>query len=293
MTFAEIKNKILKIVPDKLYLIMRYRSRFGRKPDLQNPVTFNEKIQWLKLYDRKPLYTQMVDKYEAKKFVAEKAGSEYVIPTLGVWDHFDEIDFDSLPDRFVLKCTHDSGGVVICRNKESFDMEAGKKKINKSLSRNFYWIGREWPYKNVKPRIIAEAYLEDLNNRDLKDYKIFCFNGKPEFCQVIVDRSSNETIDFFDMNWVHQEFTGLGFPHKPHSSSVIQKPANFQKMKKLAAFFSKNIPFLRMDFYEVQGKLYFGEFTFYPADGFGSFYPEEWNTKTGNMLSIDSLMVDR
>lgn len=163
--FIFLQNRCnFKVLPDKMYLKICYKLATGKKLDLKNPQTFNEKLQWLKLYDRKPEYTRMVDKYEAKKYVAEKIGEEYIIPTLGVWDHFDEIDFDSLPDQFVLKCTHDSGGLVIVRDKAKLDKVAAKQKIEKSLKRNYYYSGREWPYKDVKPRIIAEKYMEDISS---------------------------------------------------------------------------------------------------------------------------------
>ena len=164
-----------KFMSDEAYLKFMYKLKMKRKLNLSDPQTFNEKLQWLKIYDRKPEYTTMVDKYEAKKYVADIIGEEYIIPTLGVWDRFEDIDFDELPDQFVLKCTHDSGGLVICRDKSKLDLKAAKKKINKSLKRNYYWIGREWPYKNVRPRIIAEKFMTDPTSDDLQDYKFFFF----------------------------------------------------------------------------------------------------------------------
>lgn len=193
--------QMLSWMNDEKCLGFWYKYRFGTRLNLKNPKTFNEKIQWLKLYDRNPLYTTMVDKYEAKKYVASIIGEEYIIPTLGVWDKFDDIDFDKLPNQFVLKCTHDSGGLAVCKDKKVFDINAARKRINRSLKRNFYWIGREWPYKDVRPRIIAEQYMENSDGRtELSDYKFYCFNGKPEYCHVISDRTQNETMDFFDMN---------------------------------------------------------------------------------------------
>ena len=271
---------------DKDYIQFSYRILAGKKLDLDDPKTFSDKIQWLKLNDRNPRYIKMVDKYTVKKYIAEVIGAEYVIKNLGVWDRFEDIDFDSLPDKFVLKCTHDSGGLAICRGKDSFDLDTARKKIKKSLKHNYYFRGREWPYKKVRPRIIAEELLEDSESNDIRDYKFYCFNGTPRFCQVISNRNTNETIDFFDMNWRHQEFTGLSLPNKPYSPSPIPIPIQFEKMKQFAEILSQNIPFLRVDFYEVNGKLFFGELTFYPASGFGVFYPQKWNLKLGEMIKL-------
>lgn len=452
---------------DEEYIKRMFKAKMGYLPDLEDPRTFNEKLQWLKLHDRNSEYTTMVDKYAAKKWVADRIGEQYIIPTLGVWEHFDDIDFDGLPDQFVLKCTHDSGGLVIVKDKSKLDKAAAKRKIERCLKRNYYWLGREWPYKDVSPRIIAEQYMsnnesipdnikieicEERNlqeyydkllmecaqrpdrcnsseltdykfmcfdgrvkciftvterfskdgpkvtffdtywtplpferhypkstkpiprpynlekmielaeklskdipfvrvdfyesgrqiyfgemtfypgsgyeeftpeewdkklgdwmeipisagggytviegiivlinyayvptETDLRDYKFYCFNGKPEYCQVISDRSTYETIDFFDMDWNHQEFTGLALPHKPYSECEIPEPVTFEQMKAAAAVLSADVPFLRVDFYEINGRMYFGELTFYPASGFGIFEPDQWNTRFGNMIKL-------
>lgn len=283
-------EKLTRLIPDKLYLEIAYRIRTGKRLNLTDPKTFNEKLQWLKLYDRKPIYTKMVDKYEAKRYVAGIIGEEYIIPTLGVWDHFDEIDFDNLPDQFVLKCTHDSGGIIIVNDKHTLDKKAAKKTMEKALSRNFYWKGREWAYKDVKPRLIAEELLVDntltKKGNSLTDYKFYCFAGIPKYCQVIRNRDINETIDIFDMNWKLQEFTGMNLPGReyPHSKDDINEPESFDQMKKSAAILSKNTRFLRVDFYEVQGKMYFGELTFFPFSGFGVFEPDSWNYTFGSWI---------
>lgn len=284
-----IKNQLLHFLPDSLYLRYVYWRCMGKWLNLSNPQTFNEKLQWLKLHDRNPLYTMLVDKYAVKKWAADKIGEQYIIPTLGVWKHFDEIDFDKLPVQFVLKTTHDSGGVVICHDKNTFDKQAARKKLEKSLKTNFYYMGREWPYKNVPPCIIAEPFLVNDNHRDLVDYKFFCFGGTPKYCQVISDRRTNECIDFFDMEWNLQEFTGLQcphYPHYPHYPHKIEKPIRFEPMKWACGVLSKDIPFVRVDFYEVYEKMYFGEMTFYPASGFGEFSPKEWNKKIGDLLKL-------
>lgn len=271
---------------DETYLKIAFRSLIGKKLNLKNPQTFNEKLQWLKLYDRKPIYTTMVDKYEAKKYVANILGEQYIIPTLGVWEKFEDIDFDKLPNQFVLKCTHDSGGLVICRDKSKFDIEAARKKISRSLKRNYFWQGREWPYKDVKPRIIAEKYMEDAQSGDLKDYKFFCFNGRPKMLFIATERNKpdEETkFDFYDINYQHLDFTN----GHPNAVKRPQKPVKFDEMITLAAKLSQNTPLLRVDFYEIGGEIYFGELTFSHWSGFVPFNPEKWDKIIGNWIDID------
>lgn len=270
---------------DKTFLKLKYKSKFEKKLNLENPQTFNEKLQWLKLYDRKDIYTTMVDKYEAKKYVASIIGEEYIIPTLGIYDTFNEIDFNELPNQFVIKCTHDSGGLVICKNKEELDIKKAKNKIEQSLKRNYYYCGREWPYKNVKPRIIIEKYMASEEQKELIDYKFFCFNGIPKFLYVSEGLSNHESakISFLDMNYNRTEFYRKDY--KPFDS-LPKKPINFEKMKSFASKLSMEIPFVRVDFYEINGKLYFGELTFYPCSGFIPFEPEEWDEKIGDMLEL-------
>lgn len=276
---------LLNWMPDKLYLKLLFEAKMGKKLDLKNPQTYSEKLQWLKLYDRKPIYTKMVDKCEAKKYVAERIGEEYIIPTLGVWEKFDDIDFETLPDRFVLKCTHDSGGLVICRDKSRLDLLAAREKIEKSLKTNYYWHCREWPYKDVKPRIIAETYMEDQETGELRDYKFFCFDGMVKALFIATERASatEETkFDFFDESYNHLPFTN----GHPNASQLPEKPVNFEKMKELAAKLSEGIPHLRVDFYEVNGKVYFGELTFSHWSGMMPFEPEEWDYKFGQWITL-------
>lgn len=274
---------------DKKFIEYRFLSEMGYKLNLKNPKTFNEKLQWLKLHDRNPEYTKMVDKYEVREYIKEKIGEEYLIPLIGVYDKFDDIDFDKLPNQFVIKCNHDSGGLIICKDKNRLDIETARKKINRSLKTNYYYSGREWPYKNVKPRIIIEKYMEDSNKSDLIDYKLFCFNGIPKIVLVCSERfsSSNMCETWFDMNWKLIDMTKSG--HRV--DSTISKPKQLKKMVELSKKLSKNIPFIRVDWYEIGDKLYFGELTFYPASGFEKFEPKEWNKKIGDMLSIDKLGV--
>ena len=269
---------------DKKYIELRYFSLFLKELNLDNPKSFNEKLQWLKLYDRNSEYTKMVDKYEVKKYVSNIIGEEYIIPTLGIYNSFEEINFDKLPNQFVLKCTHDSGGIVICKDKNNLDVKQAKNKINKSLKKNYYYSGREWPYKNVKPRIIVEKYMEESDKKELKDYKLFCFNGIPQIVLVCSERYSSENMceTWFDMNWNLIYVVESG--HR--IDTTISKPKKFKEMIALSKKLSKGIPFIRVDWYEIKGKLYFGELTFYPASGFEKFEPEEWNYKMGEMLEL-------
>lgn len=276
----------LGFISDEKYLKLMYWAKTGKKLNLNNPVTFNEKLQWLKLHNQKPEYSRMVDKYEAKKWVAERIGDEYIIPTLGVWDSFDEIDFSQLPNRFVLKCTHDSGGLVICKNKQDFDKAKAKKKIEASLKKNYFVVGREYPYKSVKPRIIAEEYMEDAATQELRDYKIFTFDGIAKALFIVSNRQSGETTaDYFDVEFKPLDFT-WGYPH---SKVLPSKPQNFDQMIKAAECLAKDTVELRVDFYEVNGKAYFGEMTFFDGSGFDSFNPEEWDRTFGDMVKLPEI----
>lgn len=282
----------LNALSDKAYLSILYRANFKKKLDWKDPKTFNEKLQWLKLYDRDPRYSEMVDKYAAKGFTAERIGGEYVVPTLaGPWDSFDQIDFDALPDQFVLKTTHDCGGVVICKDKNSFDYQKAKEFLHGHLNRDYYLTCREWPYKKVKPRIFAEKYLAELDE-DLKDYKFFCFNGVPRLMFIASERQSetSETkFDFYDMEFNHLPIIN----GHPNSSQEIQRPRNFERMKELAAVLSKDIPHLRVDFYECNGQLYLGELTFSHWGGFVPFEPQQWDEILGSWLILPERGEDK
>lgn len=273
-----------KFIPDKLYLHLLYRLHLGKKLNLKNPQTFNEKLQWLKLYNRRPEYTIMVDKYAVKEYVANKVGNEFIIPTLGVWDSFDDIDFEKLPDKFVLKCTHDSGGLVICRDKSQLDRVAAKKVIERSLRRDYYLIGREWPYKNVPRRIICEQYMEDESGYELKDYKFFCFNGKVKYLKIDFDRQSNHRANYYNPNFELQPFGEKN--SLPNPDRLFERPSCLQKMIEKAEELSKDVPFLRVDFYNVNGQVYFGEHTFFPGNGTGVFCPSEWDEKLGSLIRL-------
>lgn len=279
-----IWHRVGLIFGDEIYVRVEYFIVFGKRLRLKNPQTYSEKLQWLKLHEGDPIYTRMVDKAEAKKYVTEIIGEEYIIPTYGVWNHFDEIDFDKLPDQFVLKTTHDSGGVIICKDKKTLDKNAAKVKLEKSLKNDYYYTSKEWPYKNVVPRIIAEKYMEDESG-ELCDYKLFCFDGKMKALFIATDRftSGEETkFDFFDENFNHLPFTN----GHPNATKPIKKPESFQQMKDLAEKLSQKIPHVRVDFYCTNGKIYFGELTFFHWGGFKRFEPEEWDFKFGEWFKL-------
>lgn len=270
---------------DETYVKLAYRAFAGKRLDLTNPQTYDEKLQWLKLYDRNPIYTTMVDKYAVKKYVADIIGSQYIIPTLGIWEHFDDIDFDQLPDQFVLKCTHDSGGLVIVHDKSKMDMVAAKEKLEKSLKRNYFWGGREWPYKNVPPRIIAEKYMEDSTDKELRDYKFYCFDGYVKALLLATNRQGEggAFFDYFDSDFNHLNLTNHWHKNAP---TVPHKPKCFDEMLRLAKILSQNIPHVRVDFYEVNGQVYFGELTFYDMAGLLKIHPSEWEIEWGDLIKL-------
>lgn len=278
---------------DKQYLKLVFKYRMGYKLDLQNPRTFSEKLQWLKLYDRKPLYTKLVDKHEVKAYVSERVGAKYVIPELGLWNSVEEIDWEQLPKSFVLKTTHGGGnsGVVVCKDKEKLDKEATKKKLNESMKQDLYKDSREWPYKNVPKRILAEEYVEDAATQELRDYKFFCFDGIVEFLFVGSERQKpgeDVKFDFFDKDYNHLV---LRQGH-PNSKVLPAKPSCFEEMKEVAAKLSKGIPHVRVDLYEANGYVLFGELTFYHFGGIVPFEPEKWDIEFGNMINLPPKAID-
>ena len=286
-------SKFSFLFPDKPYLQLMYWLNLGKKLNLKNPVTFNEKLQWLKLYNRKPEYTIMVDKIKAKEYVAGIIGEEHIIPNLGVWDDPDDIDFDALPNQFVLKCNHNSGtGMCICRDKSKLDIKKVKAELRKGLKENYFMKWREWPYKNVPRKVLAEKFMVDdeqyakaLNKseiEDLNDYKIFCFNGEPKVLFVASDRSKKVCFDYYDMNLHHLELKQGG----ENFNGEVKLPKQFEEMKDLAAKISKGIPHVRTDFYEIDGKVYFGELTFFDSTGMAKFSPEEWDEKLGKLIVL-------
>ena len=283
-------RKLLNWVPDQLFLKAAFRARFGRKLDLNNPKTFNEKLQWMKLYNRNPEYTMMVDKYLVREYVREKIGEEYLIPLLGVWDDPDKIDFDKLPMQFVLKCNHNSGlGMCICKDKNELDIAQVKNELRKGIEQDYYLTGREWPYKNVTRRIIAEKYMVDESGYELKDYKYYCFDGKVKIIMINSDRmSSKETrANYFDENYQPLDFV-WGYEN---AKIPPTKPEKFEEMKCLAEKLSEGIPHVRIDFYQTPQGVFFGEMTFFDGCGFDAIEPIEWDYKIGSWIDLPSKKV--
>lgn len=286
---AVLWHRIAPLVKnDELYLKVDFFLQKHKCLNLSSPKTYNEKLQWLKINDRRPEYTKMVDKATAKEFASEIMGEEFIVPTYGVWDSFDDIDFDKLPNQFVLKCTHNSGGTVICRDKSTFDKSAAERVLNRCLRKNIYWPTREYPYKEVKPRIIGEQFMDDGRAKvsGLTDYKFFCFNGIPKFLYVsqgFYDHSITQ-VSFFDLDG-----NRLSVKRSDYKELInFERPKSFEKMKHLVADVAKKIdaPFIRVDLYEVHGKIYFSEFTFFPCSGMLPFYPNEWDYKFGEMIHL-------
>lgn len=290
--FLTALKKLLLVIPDSLYLKMVYRIKMGKKLNLRHPKSFNEKIQWLKLYDRNPFYTSLVDKIEVKKIVADTIGEKYVLPTLGVWERFDDIDFDALPNQFVLKTNHGGGstGVVICKDKNEFDIEKARVKLEHSLRTDAYTSLREWPYKNVKRRIFAEPFVVDEATGELRDYKFFCFGGVPKALFVATDRQKNGEevkFDFFDIEYNH-------LPIKQgHQNAQFtpEKPSCFDEMKKIAARLSEGIPQVRVDLYEANGNVIFGEMTFSHFGGVVPFQPDSWDNTFGSWINLPETKI--
>ena len=271
---------------DKFYLSVLWKMVMGYEIDWKHPKTFNEKLQWLKLNNRVPLYTTLVDKYRVKQWVAERIGEQHVIPTLACYDSVNDIDLAALPNQFVLKCNHDSGSVVICKDKASFDLDTAKKKLGEAMERNFYWEAREWPYKDVPRCIFAEEYITPAPDaRELSDFKWYCFNGEPKFCQVIQNRSTCETIDFFDTEWNHQGFVGLD-PKAENATIQPKRPEHLDTHISIVRKLSTGIPFSRIDLFDMNKRVLFGEVTLFPGGGFGGFRPREYNEILGSMLQL-------
>lgn len=288
-----IKKIVLKLsrvpffpVSNEKYLKILFEIRMDEVLNLNNPQTFNEKIQWLKLHDHNLKYHCMVDKYYAKQFIGDIIGKEYIIPTVGIYKKFNDINFDELPQSFVIKCTHDSGSVVLCKNKDDFDVRSARKKINKALHTKYYKISKEWVYETIEPKIIIEPLLNDDDKEDLKDYKILCFNGVPKLIQVDMNRFHGHQRNMYDTNWNLIDMK-LRVPNNP--SKQVSKPIQLELMLKLASQIAKDIPFLRVDFYVVKDFLYFSEATFYPVSGFGKFYPKKWDKILGSWIDLSQI----
>ena len=286
---ASIIQNFFTWLPDFLYLKLLFRFKMGKPLNLKNPKTFNEKLQWLKLYNRKPEYTTMVDKYAVKQYVANIIGEEYIIPTLGVWDKFDDIDFSSLPDQFVLKTTHGGGGggVVICKDKKTFDREKAMKTLNRSMKGDIYKSLREWPYKNVPKRIIAERFMAPEKNKlDLTDYKIYCFNGEPQLIMVAGGRySGDKRFAYYDTNWNVVDITWGA----PRPDKEFDKPAQLSNMLKVASQLSKDMIHSRIDLYCIENNVFFGEITFFDSSGLENINPSDMDSYLGSLIKLPAI----
>lgn len=280
-----IWRKLSPIIPsDYIFLKIYYRLAIGRNLNLKNPKTFTEKIQWLKLHNTDLLYSKMVDKYQVREIVASKIGEEYLVPLLGVYNSFDEIDINQLPNQFALKTTHDSGTVCVCKDKSTFNLNQYKKKFTDALSHNYFFYSREYPYKNAIPRIVAEEFLiTDTPELGLIDYKFFCFNGEPKFLMLVTDRGLEARNDFFDLEFNSLEVKS-GF--SPKSEFEILKPKNFEKMVQIAKLLAQSLVFIRIDLYNINGKIYFGEFTFHHNGGLTQFDTKEEDLKWGELIKL-------
>ena len=285
-TIKKFLFPLSRLLPDKLYLSLAYRYFFGKKIDWDNPKTYNEKLQWIKVYDHNPRYTKLVDKYESKLELEKIIGKEFIVPYYGVWDAYEEIPFEELPQKFVLKCTHDSGSVFIINDKNNINYIELRNKINGAMKKNFYWLCREWPYKNIRPRIIAEYLLED--DQGILDYKVFSFNGKARALFVASDRNNKDTETKFDFYNIDFEPMNIINGH-PNSGKVINKPRNFSKMIEIAEVITRGIPQARIDFYEVDSKLYVGEVTMFHWGGFKKFEPDCWDEIFGDWIDLGCL----
>lgn len=316
-TYRRVKSKIIHVLKieqrlrhwdDDRYLELMFRLRMGRQLDLTNPKTFSEKLQWLKLYDRQPVYTTMVDKYEVKHWVSDRIGPSYVVPNLGVWNSFDEIDFDALPDQFVLKCTHDSGGLAICKDRARFDMHEARSKIEKSLARNYHYLGREWPYRDVRPRVLAEVYLptwapeggdadaaalqrvSEQAEAGMIDYKFYCFHGEPKFLYVSQGLHDHQTAKmiFLTCDW---KPAGFVRPDYRHFDGVPPRPSALDEMLSVARELSAGIPFVRVDLFEHFGRILFSEMTFHPVSGMMPVAPKSADLEIGRFLDLSRVEV--
>lgn len=287
LVFAIFRRLPWLIPNDETYLKLYWKLSMDYPLNLENPQTFNEKLQWLKLHNRKEEYVTLVDKYAVKEYVAKLIGEEYVIPTIGKWDKPSDIEWDKLPNQFVLKTNHDGGGngIVVCKDKSKLNKRKALRELRHSFYRNTYLIGREWPYKKVKKCVFAEKYMEDSQLRELRDYKFYCFNGEPKVMLIALDRASGTT----KMNYYDMDFNQLDLHQgHPHTASQIEKPKCFEEMKQIVTKLSQDMPTVRMDLYEVNGKVYFGEFTFFDSGGTGSFYPRKWDKIFGDWLMLQN-----
>ena len=271
------------LMSDKFFIRVAWKQYMGYELELNHPQTYNEKLQWLKLYDHNPLYTVLVDKYRVKKWVADRIGEEHVIPTLAVYESVNDIRLDRLPDQFVLKCNHDSGSIVLCHEKSGFDFERNKKKLEASLNTNYYWVSREWPYKNVERVVMAEPLLSDIG---INDYKIYCFNGMPVMILIVSERFSGKEGPYYNYYNLQGELLPIRWGGKNNPKEGFISPDSLDQMIEMAKILSEGLPHVRLDFYNIDGHIYFGEYTFFDSAGFDRINPVEWDNRLGALLVL-------
>ncbi|MBO1003216.1 ATP-grasp fold amidoligase family protein [Pseudogracilibacillus auburnensis] len=288
LIYALGDKRVFNWLPDKYYLKLLYWGETGEKLNLVNPQKYNEKLQWLKLYNRKPEYTKYVDKYAVRSYISEIIGDEYLTPIIGVYNSIDEIDWNSLPDKFVLKCTHGSSANIICTNKNELNIKDAKEKLNKWMKKNWYWFGREWPYKQVRPRIICEKFIEQSDGDELRDYRFFCFNGEPKFITVDFSITNKEKTrrNLYDLEWNLMD-EEISYPKE--LGIKVKKPERLCEMISLSKKLSENIPHLRVDFYYIKEKIIFGEMTFFHQSGMGKFRPTKFDNQLGEWLKLPKI----
>ncbi|ADE16344.1 glycosyltransferase [Nitrosococcus halophilus Nc 4] len=280
---------VLSVIPDRLFITMRYAITLKQIPNLKNPMKFNEKLQWIKLNWHDPVAVMCADKVGVREFVRLRGCGEILNELYGIYDKAEDIDFSVMPDSFVLKATHGSGWNIVCQDKSKIDVEETVKKIKLWLNSSYYNHAREWVYRDIKPRIVCEKYLSDGENEYLRDFKFYCFHGRPLYCQVIGDRHKGKVVDFYDRDWSLMPFTGSHLPGKssPHFSCPLSKPEKYEYMLDIAEKLSRDFAFVRVDLYSLQDKVYFGELTFFPFGGLGEFEPYEWNYKLGDLIDLN------
>lgn len=290
-TYDLLNESYYKFFYSDIRLITKmYQKELGFKPNLKSPELFSEKLQWLKLHWFNLEAQQCADKFLVRDYVEKKVGKKYLNRLISYYDNVDDIDLSILPQCFVLKATHASGNgfISICKDKSTYDWKLQKIKLKRALKVNYYWKRREWVYKDIKPRIICEEFLVDEEqSSELIDYKFYCFNGIPTYCQVIQNRKKSVEVDFYDMNWNHMDFNGL--QKAPFSPKLTEKPEGLHEMIEVAAILASDFPFVRVDFYYVNKRVIFGEMTFFPKSGYGKFTPDEWNLRIGDMIDLRSI----
>ena len=280
---SSVKRKTCRLIPTSIYIRLMYYHITGIKLNLKNPQTFTEKLQWMKLHYRNPLYTYCSDKLKVREYIAKKIGDEHLIPLLGVYDKADDIDFEKLPNQFVLKCNHDSGSIIFCKDKNDFDIKAAKAHLKKHMNTNFYYPSREWQYKDIEPKILCEEFLTDEKNEEIKNYKFFCFCGKPKIIQVVCGKYTDMKLKFYDTDWQPIESTISSIPEP---DLTLNKPQKLDEMLRIARKLSEGFAHVRIDLYLRYHKIYFGEMTFFDLGGNRKFNRNEFNLKMGSWFEL-------